>query len=78
MKTVALFGQRKSEHNLIELMVAWDEYCVDAYQEGFEEECEKAKESWGDDLAQWRIVEIEIDEKAIHERFADGKMVGKI
>lgn len=52
MKTVALFGQRKSEHSLIELMVAWDEYCIDAHPEGFEEECEKAKESWGDGLAQ--------------------------
>ena len=79
MKIICLFGERKSvlpraEPGLIELMVAWDEYCVDANSEGFEEDCKKAKESWGSDLAQWREVHITIDENKLQGLFETGKL----
>jgi hypothetical protein len=62
----------------IELMVAWDEYCVDENREGFEEECEKAKKSWGSDLHQWREIDIEVDEKELRAKFRTGTLEGTI
>jgi hypothetical protein len=54
-----MWGQRASERgDMPELMVAWDEYSEDGYPEGFAKECSSARESWGDDLAAWRMVDI--------------------
>ena len=50
-------------------MVAWDEYSIDANPEGFEEDCKKAKESWGDDLLQWRMVELKTNGGDIDKLF---------
>ena len=82
MKIRCLFGSRQHSHSLdqlsIELMVAWDEYCVDENSEGFEEDCKKAKASWGSDLHQWREIDIEVDEKALHEMFRTGTLEGVV
>jgi hypothetical protein len=83
MKIFCLFGQRKEEHGPreTELMVAWDEYCVEENEEGFAEEIARAKRSWGDDLAQWRMIEVEIPDALIDQAFdpvqAQGTVVRK-
>ena len=77
MKLHCLFGLRKG-YELPELMVAWDEYCVDSNPEGFEEDCEKAKESWGDDLVAHRMIEVKIDEEQLRAQFTTGEMKGEI
>lgn len=69
MKITCLFGQRKSQPESVELMVAWDEYCIDGYSEGFEEACKEAKKSWGDDLLQWRMVELKTNGGDIDKLF---------
>lgn len=77
-----MFGSRKSSHSLdepiIELMVAWDEYCLAENPEGFDEDVEKAKESWGNDLHEWRVLDIEIDEKDLRKRFGTSKLQGTV
>ena len=78
MKLTCLFGTRKGMYEAPELMVAWDEYCLDANPEGFEEECENAKKSWGNDLGQWRIVEIEISQEKLEEHFAEPTLEGEV
>lgn len=77
MKIICLFGQRR-DPEIIELMVAWDEYCVDANVEGFDEACDAAKRSWRDDLLESRVVEIEVDEDAIRARFEPVRMTGRV
>jgi len=62
----------------IELMVAWDEYCIDENSEGFEEDCKKAKASWGSDLETTRLVDIEVDEDDLRSLFFPNKMSGKL
>lgn len=45
MRVVCLFGERRGyEGDMPELMVAWDEYCIDANPEGFEKACHDAIE----------------------------------
>lgn len=79
MTLTCLFGTRKSEPtNAPELMVAWDEYCIDENREGFDEECETARKSWGSDLDQWRIIDIEIDEDLLRSRFEGNQLEGTL
>lgn len=77
MKIKCLFGMRSNGYG-IELMVAWDEYCIDENQEGFDEDCKKAKESWGNDLETARLVDIDIDEDGLRSLFFPNKMSGKL
>jgi hypothetical protein len=76
MRLMTMWGERVGfEGRVPELMVAWDYYAWDNYTEGFDEDCEKARASWGDELAQWRIIEIEVSESAIIKAF-DVAVVG--
>ena len=77
MKIKCLFGMRSNGYG-IELMVAWDEYCIDENSEGFEEDCKKAKASWGSDLETTRLVDIEVDEDDLRSLFFPNKMSGKL
>ena len=79
MKLMCLFGLRKGyEEEMPELMVAWDEYCVDANPEGFHDDCEKAKKSWGTDLVAHRMIEVRINEDQLRAQFANGELEGEI
>ena len=78
MRITCLFGQRKSQPESVELMVAWDEYCIDSYPEGFEEACETAKKSWGDDLLQWRILDLKTSEASITKLFDAPTLPAKV
>ncbi len=49
-----MWGKRVGgEGDAPELMVAWDEYCVDGNERGFEDDCRRTRQSWGTDLADW-------------------------
>ncbi len=78
MRITCLFGQRKSQPEAIELMVAWDEYCIDSNPEGFEEDCEKAKKSWGDELLQWRLLDLSTNEENIKKLFDSPTLPAKV
>lgn len=72
-----LWGARKGE-STPELMVAWDEYTVDSYREGFEADCNRAIQSWGSDLQEKRYIDIHINEGKLLDAFADVQMEGTI
>lgn len=55
-----MWGKREPGNLAPELMVAWDEFCIDAYPEGFTHECDEVRASWADDLAAWRMVDIQV------------------
>lgn len=77
MEIKCLFGMRV-DCTEPELMVAWDEYCVDSNYEGFEEACENAKKSWGKELIMARMVSIQIDPQKLTDAFKTVVMDGKI
>lgn len=70
-----LWGVRKGE-STPELMVAWDEYSVDSYREGFDQDCERAIKSWGNDLQEKRYIDIEISEDSLMGKFNVAEMDG--
>lgn len=72
MKIYTLWGKRPDDTT--ELMVAWDEYCVDGNPEGFEEALAEARKSWGSDLVDDRPLAIEIPDEAV-ERLFEHKVV---
>jgi len=78
MKLITLWGQRRSDPDIVELMVAWDEYCVDANYEGVEQDCEKAKASWGDDLLATREITINVSEKQVRAAFESPQIEGEV
>ena len=63
-----LWGWRKSEDSP-ELMEAWDEWSVDGYREGWQEACEKAIKSWGDDLYAHRYIDLRVSVDQITRYF---------
>ncbi len=72
-----LFGLRK-EVEVPELMVAWDEHSIDANCAGFDEDVEKAKKSWGDELVESRLISIHINEDELVAMFEEQELNGKI
>lgn len=72
-----LWGWRKSEDSP-ELMEAWDAFSVDGYQDGWEEACQKAIASWGDDLYAHRYIDIEVDADQVMQTFWPAKLEGEI
>ena len=74
-----MWGKRKSEpENLPELMVAWDEYTIDLNPDGFAEDCERARVSWGSDLEEYRYVDISLSEEDIDNMFATTNILGLV
>ncbi len=70
MKLLTLWATRKDfEGHVPELLVAWDEHCVDNFPEGFEADCKKALDAMGDDLAEYRRINIYVPEEAIRHAF---------
>lgn len=72
-----MWGLRRGEQ-VPELMVAWDEFSVDSYSDGWREACEKARESWGRDLLEFRYVKIDVDEDAIEKAFRPSTIQGDV
>jgi hypothetical protein len=69
MRIYTVWGVRKGAADEPELMVAWDEYCVDSNPEGFDEEVEKAIASWGSDLLATRPITLTIPESLVKNAF---------
>lgn len=67
MRIMTLWGKRKD--GTIELMVAWDEHCVEGNPEGFDEALEESRKSWGDDLAEDRPLVLDIPDQTIDRMF---------
>lgn len=79
MRLLTLWGERRGmEGAAPELMVAWDEYCADANYDGFVQECDKARASWGSDLVQYRMIEVEVSEAALRKAFAPVVVSGEV
>lgn len=74
-----MWGKRVSEPNAPpELMEAWDEHGVDGFPEGFEKSCAFTRASWGEDLAEWRMVDIHISDEAIRQAFKAAATAGSV
>ena len=77
MNIEALFGLRKGfENDYAELMVAWDEYSIESNPDGWDDQCAAAMASWGDDLAQHRIITITVDDGSISALFGPAQVTG--
>lgn len=72
-----LWGLRKGKFTP-ELMVAWDEFSVDNYQEGFAEDCEKVIASWGSDLVEKRYIDIHVHDDLLMRTFNPVELKGEI
>jgi hypothetical protein len=74
-----LWGERKGyEGQAPELMIAWDEYSLEQNYEGFEQQCQQAIESWGDELVQWRIIEVAVADAPIFKAFEPTAIAGSV
>lgn len=69
MKIHATFANRNCDPELIELIDAWDEFCVDENYTGYVDSREKALKSWGDDLNRWVTLVIDVPDSAISAVF---------
>jgi hypothetical protein len=75
VKILTLWGIRRGfEEDMPELMEAWDEHSIDNWVEGWEEACDKARASWGDDLVAWRILELDVTNESILAPFAPARI----
>lgn len=74
-----LWGLRRGfEDGTPELMVAWDEYCVDNYAEGYENEKQEAIDSWKDDLVAHRELRISVPIDQVESAFRVNTIEGSI
>ncbi len=76
-KIKCLFGLREGIE-MPELMVAWDEHSVDANYQGFLDDIEKSKKSWGDELVESRLIAVDINEDELVAMFEEKDLSGKI
>jgi hypothetical protein len=71
MNLITMWGERRDYEGMQpELMVAWDEITEEGNPEGFKQACEEARASWGDELAQWRIINLRAPTGLLIEAFA--------
>lgn len=79
IEIVTLWGLRRgNEEGVPELMVAWDEFCMEDNPEGFGDDCDRAREAWGTDLVADRIIHIRVPMTAICEAFEAPTVNGKV
>lgn len=74
---LTLWGWRKSE-DTPELMEVWDYFSVDGNREGWQEACEKAIASWGDDLYAHRYIDINVSLAKIRDAFFVARLDGDV
>jgi len=86
MKIHTLWAQRSEDYDgeyAPELLVAWDEHCMDSNGEGYDEEVEKAVErngglGPGKGLSAVREIIIEVPDEAIDKAFAIPQIKGSV
>lgn len=52
-----------------ELLEAWDEVSIDENLEGFNEACKKALDAVGDDVDEFRYIDMEVPTSAVRQAF---------
>jgi hypothetical protein len=62
------WGWRKGEDSP-ELLVAWDEYTVDGYPEGYEAAVEEALKGAGDEMVEVRRIQLSVNYTQITSQF---------
>lgn len=78
MKIYTVWAVRKSSPDEPELVTAWDEYSVDAYPEGYDEDVKKGLESWGDDLLTHREIILRASYPAILQKFQSAEVDAEV
>lgn len=74
-----LWGTRKGyENDVPELMVAWDEYAVDANPNGFVLACQTERDAWGSDLVAERFIMIDLPRDQIMHAFLPITIVAQV
>ena len=61
MRLVCVFALRKGIEDTPELLLAWDEFCIEENPEGFDEQRERVIRECGDDLAAVGDISVEVD-----------------
>jgi hypothetical protein len=61
-----------------DLIEAWDEYGIDNNPEGWQEACEKALASVGDDLRAHRFIRLTVDYEKIEQAFLDVEVKAEV
>lgn len=70
-----LWIKRKSEpRGFPELLVAWDEYCIDNYPEGFDKACQVALDACGNDVAERRYITLSTPDTEIEDAFKPARI----
>lgn len=69
MRISTVWAVRKHSPDEPELVVAWDEFCIDANPEGFDEDVKRALESMGSDLLTHRVIVLRANYPDIVEAF---------
>jgi hypothetical protein len=61
-----------------ELMLAWDEYCLDDNEAGYQEAKAAAIKSWGSDFVQGQEIVISIPDDALNRAFEFPRIVAAV
>ena len=69
MNIRTMWGVRLYQDATPELMVAWDEYCVDENWDDWNEACQTKTKAWGSDLIERRFIDIYVPDSAIGKAF---------
>lgn len=70
MELHILFGQRKESYPGEygpEVLVCWDEFCIDENPEGFHEAVEKARKEYESSFTSMRVVVVKVDGSKIKQ-----------
>ncbi len=76
MRISLIVGMIKDTHDeLLEVLGAWDEYCIDSNPEGFDEAVDEIRRRNTHEI---RIVDVEVSEKSLRELFKTPKLEAKL
>lgn len=78
MKIHAVFANRTYDPNIIELVAAWDEFCVESNEDGWQREVEEGLASWGDELLHHVYVDIDLPMSEVYARFEALSVSGEV
>jgi hypothetical protein len=59
-------------------MAAWDEFTIDSWREGWDEACQKAIASYGNNLDAYRYVTLTVDMDEIEAAFEPTTVAAKV
>lgn len=71
MDIATLWITRKSDDSGPELLVAWDSYAIEANFNGWKAVCDKNLKAVGDDVMQFRYINLYIEDDEITKHFEE-------